>query len=118
MLDRHELLECVCMLCIIYCVYVYTGRHVRQTRVPTWVLECFEKIRPGEDELLRFLLPRSCYRSVTLPDLLCLKKHIFQLNLHIAILFIGLIFKYHWYASLLILCEYFFLNIFCFHKKL
>uniref|UniRef100_A0A9J7Z1N4 Mediator complex subunit 12 n=1 Tax=Cyprinus carpio carpio TaxID=630221 RepID=A0A9J7Z1N4_CYPCA len=23
----------------------------------TWVLECFEKIRPGEDELLRFLLP-------------------------------------------------------------
>uniref|UniRef100_A0A674MC47 Mediator complex subunit 12 n=1 Tax=Takifugu rubripes TaxID=31033 RepID=A0A674MC47_TAKRU len=23
----------------------------------TWVLECFEKVRPGEDELLRFLLP-------------------------------------------------------------
>lgn len=23
----------------------------------TWVLECFEKIRPGEDELLRLLLP-------------------------------------------------------------
>lgn len=23
----------------------------------TWVLECFEKIRPGEDELLKLLLP-------------------------------------------------------------
>lgn len=23
----------------------------------TWVLECFEKVRPGEDELLRLLLP-------------------------------------------------------------
>ena len=23
----------------------------------TWVLECYEKIRPGEDELLKLLLP-------------------------------------------------------------
>lgn len=33
----------------------------------TWVLECFEKIRPGEDELLKLLLPLLLQVSFSTP---------------------------------------------------
>ncbi len=48
----------------------------------TWVLECFEKVRPGEDELLRLLLPLllQVNPSVYLPVNDFLKKHALLFN--------------------------------------
>lgn len=49
-----QLLELNAVLCLVFCLQDgMLDRH----EFLTWVLECFEKVRPGEDELLRFLLP-------------------------------------------------------------
>lgn len=49
-----RLLEWNAVLCLVVCLQDgMLDRH----EFLTWVLECFEKVRPGEDELLRFLLP-------------------------------------------------------------
>lgn len=51
----------------------------------TWVLECFEKIRPGEDELLKLLLPlllqvSKCHNKVVTPMKCCfIAKDLFSL---------------------------------------
>lgn len=49
-----RLFESNAVLCLVFCLQDgMLDRH----EFLTWVLECFEKVRPGEDELLRFLLP-------------------------------------------------------------
>lgn len=49
-----QLWELNAVLCLVFCLQDgMLDRH----EFLTWVLECFEKVRPGEDELLRFLLP-------------------------------------------------------------